>query len=775
MSAPLSQIFRGDFLVEPANDTTNFGLGNVTFPNTLYVNGTTNSTGTGTGSIITTGGLAVGQASFLTGNLNALSISNLNTTNINTTLGATTVTGLNGVNISVGSASTFITTSGSLSLSSNTGNLIMSGGASGFTAVSISATNAAGSIQLNGGTSGTGNIIMNTGSGGITATTGSGGPITQTAIGASFQNIVTSIAPAQNLSLLLNGAFDSGIILQSAGVNTSQTAIAIKTTALGGNIVLNNSTSVSSTGSITLQSGGGGISLSAGTSTLTGAFNINGYYSASNITLNTTAVSQNLTLGLSGASDSSLILQSSGTNATNTAVILRSTSTAGTIAISNAAGTGSINLSAGSGGISGTTQSGGAINLTSTGAPTTISNTGDFPISINAPSGTANSIINIQSSSTNTSAININAPSGGFALNVFKPISIQTSDTATGINIGTLYSNPVQIGGTTSLTTINGNLNVKGTTTTIQSTVIQIADNTIQLNSSPSMAEDSGVSVKRFQSANNTSLGETITDSPTETGTARGGTTTSITLSASAVGTAANYYNGWWVLITSGTGSGQVRSIKSFAGSGTGVATIYSTADQTGVLGNPTPVVGLNYTTTPDATSVYSLFSTEFTTVAWDSTAKEWCVEYSALAPLYLSNIARTSYANFHCNNIRANAITANSINGVATDTLITVTLTNNTNTPTTISGFPSTYGTFIVLVKPDAANPGLSYALFVAGRGNNALAGTTNRLISIKGPNQEQLDMTWPASANPQLFFRSSPNNNALTVVYNLRVISYF
>jgi hypothetical protein len=767
--APLSTIFRGDVLVEAGTDTTSYGFGNVTLPKTLFINGTTNSTGTGTGSLILAGGLSIAQDSFFTGAANVLGTSNLNTTNISTLNGPTTVTGLNAVSISVGSSSQFVTTAGSLSLAANSGNLIMSSGATGNTALSISATNSAGFVQINGGTSGTGGIIMNTGTGGYSLSTVTGGPITLTGTGASFQNVLNTTAAAQNLSLLLNNAFDSGIIIQSAGTNATQTAIALKTTALTGSITIANSPTAAATGGITVQSAGGSLQLYAGTTTTASAFKIAGFYSASSIILNTTAVSQNLSIGTAGSSDSSLILQGSGTNSTQTAVLIQTTNTAGTIQLSNATGTGSISLLAGTGGLSGITQSGGAVTLTSTGAQTTISNTGDFPISINAPSATANSVINISSSSTNVNSLNINTLSGGIFLNAGKRISIQSTDTATGIIIGTQNPIPIGIGNIGSTTIIYGNLDVKGSTTTIESNVVSTTDNILFLNASPSVVQDSGLTIKRYQPANNTSLGDIVSDTPYETGTAQGGTATTITLSASSVGTTVGYYNGWWLKITSGTGVGQVRQIKSFAGSTTNIATIYGTADQT----TQVPVQGLNFAT-PDATSVYALYNTGYTSIVWDSTNKEWCVEYSSLTPLQAGNIIRTGYSNFHMNNLIANNITAANINGITSDTVTSVTLANTSVTPVTITGFPSTNGVYLIFIKPDSTNPGAAMAIFVAGRNNNAIAGTTQRLISIKGSNNEQLDMLWLASAKPQLLFRPPPGTGTSTI-YNLRIVSYY
>lgn len=85
----------------------------------------------------------------------------------------------------------------------------------------------------------------------------------------------------------------------------------------------------------------------------------------------------------------------------------------------------------------------------------------------------------------------------------------------------------------------------------------------------------------------------TTTASKHDTGTAQAGTSTTITLKSTSSATN-DYYNGLYITITGGTGSGQIRTIEDYVGS-TKVAT-----------------VDRAWTTTPDNTSTYSL--TSFTT-----------------------------------------------------------------------------------------------------------------------------------------------------------------
>lgn len=85
----------------------------------------------------------------------------------------------------------------------------------------------------------------------------------------------------------------------------------------------------------------------------------------------------------------------------------------------------------------------------------------------------------------------------------------------------------------------------------------------------------------------------TTTSSKHDTGTAQAGTSTTITLKSASSSTD-DYFNGYYITITGGTGSGQIRLIEDYVGS-----TKVVTVDRA-------------WTTTPDNTSTYSI--TSFTT-----------------------------------------------------------------------------------------------------------------------------------------------------------------
>ncbi len=172
--------------------------------------------------------------------------------------------------------------------------------------------------------------------------------------------------------------------------------------------------------------------------------------------VNSSASNQNLTLAQNGAQDASVIIQSAGTNATNTAVQIKSANAAGNIAITNnTTGTGSITNYSGSGGYSVTTNTGGAINLTANAASSTcvVNSTGGsgqtLTLSVSGAPLANNSLV-LQSNGTNqTSAI-----------------LIQNTNTAGGVQItnGAGSSGAIQLdsgsGGITGLTQTGGGINL---------------------------------------------------------------------------------------------------------------------------------------------------------------------------------------------------------------------------------------------------------------------------------------------------------------------------
>lgn len=768
MSAPLASLFHGDITIEQGSDTTMFGFGDLSVyrQTDLGKGAVTASTNPTTGSLVVWGGTGIVGNSNLNGTMTVNSTSNLQTTFIDTSLGVLSVSGGNAATIAVGGAVSFTSTGGNSSLISNAGNTIIQGGINSSDAVQITATDGAGGVNVLSGA--TGQLALTAGSGGIQGLT-SAGNINLTANNGSGSFTVNSSTANQNLTFSQSGGTDSGIVISASGDNTSNDAIQITTTNTAGNINISNNDGLGA-GTITTLTGSGGYVLTTNTG---GPIQLTGQAAASYFVVNSTGASQNLTIGVNGATDSSLILQSAGTNSSQ-AILIQNTNTAGSILINQpSSSSGQVEIHTGSNGLSADTQAGGGINLLSNGGSSSfinqVTNTGqDLTIAVQ---GTSGSKLILSSEATGNQSILIQATgsTGGIYATAKGPITINTSDNVNGVNIGTVQLAPINIGTSTSTTTIFGNLDVRGTTTTFESTVVTIADNVLELNSAPGGIADSGVAMKRYQPANNAGTGAVVGDTPEISDTAQAGATGEITLSAADT-QPDNFYNGYWIKIISGVGALQVRRIKTYT-SLTKVATIYTTADQSGILNNPVPVEGLDWVTIPDNTSVYGLYPCEWIVAMWDESLKE----YSLVCSNFVSGdttIPIAHYVDLHINNLTANAITANTINGTTADINGTFTLTDNSTTPVVVTAFPNDYGIYIVLIRPTTATATRCYAVFVIGRLNAAYTGQVARLISVRGTLSEQLDIAWPSGSKPTVLYRPAPGV-AGTTNYTIKIIS--
>ena len=181
--------------------------------------------------------------------------------------------------------------------------------------------------------------------------------------------------------------------------------------------------------------------------------------------------------------------------------------------------------------------------------------------------------------------------------------SQSTTSGAVIISGGLGVANNIYAGGDVN---ILGNLNVNGTTTFVNTTNIEIKDNLILLNSAPSGTSDSGMFVYRYQIANDSGLGDIVNDStftvqslPSQSGLSQNEIRLDPSSSAST-----DFYKGWWIKITSGFSSNQVREITSYNGT-TKVATISS-----------------NWTTqNPSGTDTINLYNKPYTGVIYNESS----------------------------------------------------------------------------------------------------------------------------------------------------------
>ncbi len=776
MSTPLATIFEGDVTLEQGSDVAQFGWGDLKVNRRVIVYGTDDSTGAASqGSLIVDGGVRIAKSLHAQQNANVLyGVTRLTETRIDTTNGPVTITGGNTVSISVGASSQFISTGGNLTLGSNDQSVQLYGGLNGATAVDIAATNAGGGVRVMSGDTGVVSFVA--GSGGISGFT-SNGNISLTSNNANGSFIVNSLTSNQNLVLGVAGATDSQIRIESSGINDTRTAMILTTTNTAGHIAISNAGGLGD-GSITNLVGSGGYNVLTNTG---GAISITSRGAESLYRVQSAGPNQNMTVELIGDTDSSLKIQSSGTNASVDAISIKTTHINGSISVSQPTGSlGGISMLTGTGGFETLTQS-GSITMHASGASSTYTNStiGDNQDLIVSVTGNTDSRVVISSSGTGQEAVKIQTTNGtgGVLVSSVGGIQLQSSDPYTGVRIATETPGiPTTIGTPTGVTTILGDLFVRGNTSSVDQQVVTIDDNIIVVNNGPYGTSDGGIAIKRYQPANDTGVGDVVIDSPDHTGTVQNGgnTLTSIHLSSTASSTD-DYYNGWWVKILSGTGAGQVRRIKDYDGL-TKIATIYSTAEQTGLLANPQPVEGMDFITVPDITSTYGVYACHFVMNIWDESNNEFALVCSTTNPSDPNNPSFepviTHYSNLHINNLQSNAIYTNTINDSLADIITTIVLNDNSTTPVTIPGVPHNYGIYMIYVKPESVTT-RTYAIFMIGRVNvSTTPGTFTRLLSVKGAQNEQLSIQWRADEFPELYYRPQPGGGGSTT-YKVKIVS--
>jgi len=763
MSTPLATIFHGDVTLEQGSEPSQFGWGDLNINRSCFVKGTDDSINDTTASLVVAGGTSIKKTLNVYGDLNTLyGVTRLTETHIDTTNGPFTVTGGNKCEVEVSNEISLTSTANNVYIRSTIGSINIHSGLNTSSAINIRNINTYGGIYMLSGETGT--ISIGSGSGGFTQMT-SNGNLSITANNGSGSFIVNSQFDNQNLSINLNGETNSQLNITSSGTGT---ALVVKTTSITGNMIFSNADGLGD-GSISYLVGSGGFNLITNTS---GSISLVSQAATSSYTVKSNNNNQHLTLSLDNNTNSSLILKSDGVDE---AIKIYTTYSTGDIIINQPNYSyGKIRLFSGMGGLILQTQTGGSTLINTYGATSLITNSTmaddqDLTISV---TGNTDSKVNILSSGTSNTAININSQNGGMFLSANNKVQIESADLINGVQIAVSTPNvPVYIGTSDSTTTIYGNLDVKGVTTTIESTVVTIDDNIIIVNNAPSSTGDGGLAVKRFQSANDLGSGDVV-NSPYElSGSVQNGFNTNVTIhfdsNASDVD---NYYAGWWVKITGGTGENQVRRIKSYEGN-TRIATIYSTIDQTGVLNNPTPVEGMDFSTIPDQTSLYQLYECHFVMMIWDESHDEFSFVCSNQNPSEHTSIAH--YSDIHANNITGNALTINSINGGVADVITTVVLNNNSMTPVTITDFPSTYGIYTIYVKP-LNESSRAHAIFTIGRIDAVnLPGTVVRFISAKGVYNDQLDMQWPINGKPQLMYRPYPNGVGGSTTFKIKIVS--
>lgn len=192
------------------------------------------------------------------------------------------------------------------------------------------------------------------------------------------------------------------------------------------------------------------------------------------------------------------------------------------------------------------------------------------------------------------------------------------------VNIGT----NLNITGDTVMT---GNLTVNGTTTQVDSTTVNIHDNIINVNSGPTATKDAGYAMVRY-------VTDVITDTASESGTAQGGSPTTIILDLTRVGNVNDFYVGYWVeIVASGTGgppAGETRQI-----------TAYVNASQTATVAAWSSGQPANDTT-------YNLYNKSSYAMTYGTASKQ--IQFLAMPNTAVSApiAGTTSWADIHCDSV---------------------------------------------------------------------------------------------------------------------------
>ncbi len=113
---------------------------------------------------------------------------------------------------------------------------------------------------------------------------------------------------------------------------------------------------------------------------------------------------------------------------------------------------------------------------------------------------------------------------------------------------------------------IGGNLTVLGAQTSVVSQTLNIGDNLVVINSGPSSSRDAGVMVQRFQLENDSGTGDVVNDTAVFSTTFVSGSGSTAVFNTTA-SSSDNFYNGWYIRVTSGAGIDQVRRIVTYTGS----------------------------------------------------------------------------------------------------------------------------------------------------------------------------------------------------------------
>lgn len=325
-----------------------------------------------------------------------------------------------GIDIDSGTSGVIVDTTGAISLDS--------AAASNFTvtgAFDLTASSTAGSVVINAGEAAVDAITLTTtdSAGGIDINAGTGGITVDTTAGFSIDSATTSNITLTGTDILTINNTGGQLLLQS----NKATADAVR--IYGSN----------ASGGIDIDSGTGGIDILS-----QGVVSIDATGAASNFSLVTNAPAQDLTISVTGATDSSLVLTSTGTSSTDAIIINAS---AGGIDI-DAIGSITIQTTDTSGGVSiATSTSGVPVNIGTATSVTTIA--GDLVVSGTTVTVNTETILFEDNLILVNSGIGELGNDGGTIVRRYQiPSDTITGDVVTDTGAGATYTGSFQSGST---------------------------------------------------------------------------------------------------------------------------------------------------------------------------------------------------------------------------------------------------------------------------------------------------------------------------------------
>jgi hypothetical protein len=264
-----------------------------------------------------------------------------------------------------------------------------------------------------------------------------------------------------------------------------------------------------------------------------------------------------------------------------------------------------------------------------------------------------------QSSNTSSGAFVL---SGGMGiqkqLSVGGITHVYAEDESEGVNSGALIvdggvgiAKNLHVGADTF---IAGNLYVNGLTTSVNSTTINVVDNTFTLNSGPAGSRDAGFLIQRFQEWSDSGAGDVVgaNEPVVFSGTLASGGTGSVTF---ATTDGALNPTGWWIKVTSGA-TVYARKISSSSNDGTTVTANFLDTD---TYTDPQGVSQLTnndkpFTSTVNAEDSFALYNRNYVAQYYDESNDEYILGYISHAHDIQTALQKTDLLNIRSKGVFA-------------------------------------------------------------------------------------------------------------------------